>query len=161
MASSSSSWPFCPQCGTVMDPPTSHENVTCSCCKFSCRFAQLAIPEVTTKSAPTSKPAWLIDYEEKDKAGQDKHAIIEEPCPKCANPEMFFYTMQLRSVDEGSTVFYECPKCEHKFSVNNWPRSLKLRAPSTYVFHSCIRSIITNTTHTNTPKKNPIWMQYF
>ena len=117
--SSSSSWPFCPQCGTVMDPPTSHENVTCTCCKFSCRFAQLAIPEVTTKSAATSKPAWLVDYEEKDKAGQDKHAIIEEPCPKCANPEMFFYTMQLRSVDEGSTVFYECPKCAHKFSVNN------------------------------------------
>lgn len=119
MASSSSSWPFCPQCGTIMDPPTSNENVTCSCCKFSSRFAELAIPEVTTKSAASSKPAWLVDYEEKDKAGQDKHAIIEEPCPKCGNPEMFFYTMQLRSVDEGSTVFYECPKCEHKFSVNN------------------------------------------
>jgi DNA-directed RNA polymerase I subunit RPA12 len=27
--------------------------------------------------------------------------------------------MQLRSVDEGSTVFYECVKCSHKFSQNN------------------------------------------
>ena len=44
---------------------------------------------------------------------------MEEPCPKCAHPEMSFYTMQLRSADEGSTVFYEClnKACGHKFSV--------------------------------------------
>ncbi len=46
---------------------------------------------------------------------------VDEPCPKCAHPEMSFYTMQLRSADEGSTVFYEClnKACGHKFSVNN------------------------------------------
>jgi DNA-directed RNA polymerase I subunit RPA12 len=32
---------------------------------------------------------------------------------------MEFYTMQLRSVDEGSTVFYDCPKCGHTFRQNN------------------------------------------
>ena len=49
----------------------------------------------------------------------EKHAIIQEICSKCGHPELYFYTMQLRSVDEGSTVFYECPKCKHKFSQNN------------------------------------------
>ena len=72
-------------------------------------------------------PDWVTE-EEKGSGNLSKgpkdvveHAKIEEPCPKCGNPEMFFYTMQLRSVDEGSTVFYECvdPKCGNKFSVNN------------------------------------------
>ena len=52
-------------------------------------------------------------------AGRNKHATIDEPCPKCKHPTLYFYTMQLRSVDEGSTVFYECPECAHKFSQNN------------------------------------------
>ena len=70
-------------------------------------------------SAPQPKPAWItVDNDEGEETMQ-KHAVIDEPCPKCAHPQLFFYTMQLRSVDEGSTVFYECPKCKHKFAQNN------------------------------------------
>ena len=36
---------------------------------------------------------------------------MDEECPRCKNPQMSFYTLQLRSVDEGSTVFYKCLKC--------------------------------------------------
>lgn len=43
---------------------------------------------------------------------------VDQPCPKCDHPEMEFYTMQLRSADEGQTVFYECPKCGHKYNQN-------------------------------------------
>lgn len=38
-------------------------------------------------------------------------ATVKEKCPKCGHPEMSFYTMQMRSVDEGQTVFFECLKC--------------------------------------------------
>ena len=90
----------------------------------------MQIPEVVTRSKPVPKPTWVVDdlddqnakdADNADKASKTmlKHATIEEPCPKCNNPELYFYTMQLRSVDEGSTVFYECPKCAHKFSLNN------------------------------------------
>jgi len=43
---------------------------------------------------------------------------VEEECPECKNPRMSFYTMQMRSVDEGQTVFYECLKCGYVFSTN-------------------------------------------
>ena len=45
-------------------------------------------------------------------------AVAKEKCPQCGNPEMEYFTMQLRSADEGQTVFYECPKCGHTFSTN-------------------------------------------
>jgi RNase P subunit RPR2 len=40
---------------------------------------------------------------------------IEKKCPQCGNKEMKYYTLQLRSVDEGSTVFYTCELCGHKY----------------------------------------------
>jgi DNA-directed RNA polymerase I subunit RPA12 len=110
-------WPFCPQCGTILDPPEV-DKVVCSYCPFKCRYEDMGVSEVVTHSAPKQKPAWLGD-EEDDDNNESKHATIEEPCPKCGHPELYFYTLQLRSVDEGSTVFYECPKCSHKYSQNN------------------------------------------
>lgn len=48
-----------------------------------------------------------------------ERAVVDEKCPKCPHKGLNFYTMQLRSVDEGQTVFYECPKCGYTFSQNN------------------------------------------
>ncbi len=111
-------WPFCPQCGTIMDPPET-DYVACTACSYKCRFADLGVTEICTRSAPRTKPAWIDDEQEEIGTKQSKHAKIEEPCPKCGHPELYFYTMQLRSVDEGQTVFYECPACKYKYSVNN------------------------------------------
>ena len=49
----------------------------------------------------------------------ESKATIEETCPKCNYHEMTFFTLQLRSVDEGSTVFYECEKCGYKYNQDN------------------------------------------
>uniref|UniRef100_A0A7S0WT88 DNA-directed RNA polymerase subunit n=1 Tax=Chlamydomonas leiostraca TaxID=1034604 RepID=A0A7S0WT88_9CHLO len=56
--------------------------------------------------------------EDEELAKGRKRATVDEPCPKCKHPQMEFYTMQLRSADEGQTVFYECPNCGHKYSQN-------------------------------------------
>ena len=114
------SWLFCSQCGTILSPPVGNSDVVvCGRCKYKCSFTEMNKLEVITVSASKPKPHWIEDEEGNNDDQLGKHATIEEPCPKCGNPELLFYTMQLRSVDEGSTVFYECPVCAHKFSQNN------------------------------------------
>jgi DNA-directed RNA polymerase subunit M/transcription elongation factor TFIIS len=60
----------------------------------------------------------ILNKEEGDAIGAQRALVLEE-CPKCKNPRMYFWTQQLRSADEGQTVFYECPKCDHRYSVNS------------------------------------------
>ena len=99
------SWPFCPWCGTIMDPPTDQDTVSCSDCPFKGQFARMiGESETITRSSKKQKATWVDEVLGDDEEKQ-KHATIDEPCPKCAHPELYFYTMQLRSVDEGSTVF--------------------------------------------------------
>lgn len=35
-------------------------------------------------------------------------AIAQHTCAKCGRKEMYFSAVQLRSADEGSTIFYRC-----------------------------------------------------
>lgn len=44
---------------------------------------------------------------------------IRETCEKCGGQEATYFEMQLRSADEGSTVFYTCKSCGHKWKTNN------------------------------------------
>ena len=41
---------------------------------------------------------------------------VEHKCANCGNEEMTYTTQQTRSVDEGQTVFYTCPKCRSLFN---------------------------------------------
>lgn len=50
---------------------------------------------------------------------EDTRATVKEPCPKCAHTEAKYATLQMRSSDEGQTVFYECTKCKHVWSINS------------------------------------------
>lgn len=38
--------------------------------------------------------------------------IVERTCPQCGNDKMSYATLQLRSADEGQTVFFTCTKCK-------------------------------------------------
>ncbi|GLD92578.1 hypothetical protein PINS_up001137 [Pythium insidiosum] len=109
---------FCPHCGTILDHPDTN-NIVCSSCEYRCTYENLPSLSVVTCSEEKPVPKWLKTEQSVNEVKGPARATVEETCPKCGNPEMDYYTMQLRSADEGQTVFYECKKCGHKFSVNN------------------------------------------
>lgn len=77
---------------------------------------------IISKSKPSAFPSALrakrsaVQTLTREDVQQD--AVIERTCPRCDRKEMRWYTQQLRSADEGTTVFYHCV-CGYKESVNN------------------------------------------
>lgn len=49
----------------------------------------------------------------------DDGPVVDRKCPKCGNDKMSYATLQLRSADEGQTVFYTCTKCKYKENENS------------------------------------------
>jgi len=114
-----SSW-FCRQCHSLLPTPDT-DSIECRLCGTRSSWADTdpALLTRRTLSAPRQEPAWLVAMR-KDKAGKPEAlATVDEVCPKCAHGEARFYTMQLRSVDEGQTVFYECARCKHQWNQDN------------------------------------------
>lgn len=56
---------------------------------------------------------------EQDDGGEIEGPAIERKCPKCGNNKMSYATLQLRSADEGQTVFYTCTQCSFKETENS------------------------------------------
>ena len=122
VAMASRSWPFCPQCRSTLSVDATGA-IECRVCGFQSNLSSLPVlPSSTTTSSDRAVPMWAKSDEEQEALQRSKdptRATVEEPCVKCDAKEVGFYTVQLRSVDEGQTVFYECPACKHTWSINN------------------------------------------
>ena len=108
---------FCTDCGNLLDGATGNKSAILTCEVCGTRNKDTASTSITTRSKPDAFPSLL---RQKRSAVQDlnaedvrQDAVIDEQCPQCGNKEMRYYTKQLRSADEGSTVFYSCEKCGH------------------------------------------------
>ncbi|GBB95073.1 hypothetical protein RclHR1_02470017 [Rhizophagus clarus] len=112
---------FCHQCGTLMIN-TGDDVLVCSACNAEKNAVEYDDIIIVTKSNPKSFPSKLrlrrSKIQQLDRY-KEESARIKEKCPKCGNDEMSYHTMQLRSADEGQTVFYHCPNCGYKFSINS------------------------------------------
>lgn len=115
-------WPFCPCCHSTLTVDGTGA-IRCPICSYTSNLSAMEkLPTSVTYSIDTAVPLWAKSDEEQQAlraAKEPKRATVEEPCVKCSAPEVGFYTVQMRSVDEGQTVFYECPDCKHTWSVNN------------------------------------------
>lgn len=136
-ASQASAAQFCPRCGTLLSlqplAPPAGTGAACGACGWAQPLSALPrlLAATVTRAAAKPEHEWLVEARAAaaDPSGADARgaarpaharATVAEECPNpaCRAPTMRFYTMQLRSADEGQTCFYDCEKCGHKFSVN-------------------------------------------
>ncbi|KAJ4985847.1 DNA-directed RNA polymerase I subunit RPA12 [Stagonosporopsis vannaccii] len=109
---------FCTDCGNLLDGSAGKENVilTCTVCGANCK--DTSSKTVVTVSKPTAFPSALrakrSEVQTLSEEDVNTTSVIAQRCEECGREEVRYYTQQLRSADEGSTVFYECD-CGHKY----------------------------------------------
>ena len=115
---------FCTQCGNLLWIAEREREARCSSCPFKRGVSEFLDVSIVSESGPRD---WQKKYgvqpvikenPELEKEVKHKRQVVDDDCPKCGHKGLEFYTLQLRSADEGQTVFYECPDCGHKFAQN-------------------------------------------
>lgn len=117
---------FCLDCGNLLDNPSTvtGDYIECFQCRAQYEKSKFSDIKVVTLTSETSFPSSLRSKKSVVKTSLKKNelgegATIKEKCPQCHNDEMQYHTLQLRSADEGATVFYTCTSCGYKFRTNN------------------------------------------
>uniref|UniRef100_A0A7S4DZ22 DNA-directed RNA polymerase I subunit RPA12 n=1 Tax=Lotharella globosa TaxID=91324 RepID=A0A7S4DZ22_9EUKA len=109
---------FCRICQNMLNLPDDKQQMTCTYCRTPIQLSGQEHLISVSHSALIKEKQAAASVEE-EAAKEAEHATINERCPKCSHVGLKFYTRQMRSVDEGSTVFYECPNCGHTYSEDN------------------------------------------
>ncbi|KAK2745492.1 DNA-directed RNA polymerase I core subunit rpa12 [Onygenales sp. PD_40] len=119
---------FCTDCGNLLRESSGDQNailVSFSPRSPLTRRSDTASKTITSESKANAFPSALRSkrsaVQTLTAADRKGDAIVQQACPECDHPEMRFYTLQLRSADEGSTVFYSCDKCGHKYDLSSAP----------------------------------------
>ncbi|XP_051009599.1 DNA-directed RNA polymerase I subunit RPA12 [Acomys russatus] len=109
-ASFQSDLDFCPDCGSVLPLPGTQDTVICPRCRFSIDVRDFEGKVVKTSvvfhklgaAIPTSV----------DEGSESQGPVIDRRCSRCGHEGMAYHTRQMRSADEGQTVFYTCINCK-------------------------------------------------
>ena len=102
---------FCPQCGAILPLPVDSMEtyITCICkSKISCsEFDNMVVAKAEILFNAIKKS----EKKKKQKSEGILGPTVERICAKCGHDEMTYKTQQMRSADEGMTIFYFCLKC--------------------------------------------------
>lgn len=116
---------FCENCGNLLNFDYKMDrHLTCNTCKFENKRLNnennfsVSVSKYNFSSIWKNKLHNEIDNFKVFQEGGNKILVVQD-CPNCESKEMIQYAMQMRSADEGSTVFIECQKCGYKSTVNN------------------------------------------
>ncbi|KAL6697202.1 hypothetical protein J3F84DRAFT_346962 [Trichoderma pleuroticola] len=113
---------FCGPCGNTLDI-SSDPAIRCDCCGSMNKNTLLA-GGIVTVSSTSNFPSELRKKRETTQQFQyvapvDTWATTEETCRKCGAKEVRYTALQLRSADEGTTLFYYCPECSERWNEGN------------------------------------------
>ncbi|XP_041868280.1 DNA-directed RNA polymerase I subunit RPA12 [Melanotaenia boesemani] len=104
---------FCSECGNVLPLPGNSDTVRCPRCSFSIPVTEFSGQEI--KSEVVFNPMELSSVALKDEEGSElKGALIDRRCSRCNKEGMIYHTRQMRSADEGQTVFFTCIHCRYQ-----------------------------------------------
>ncbi|KAF2148961.1 DNA-directed RNA polymeras-like protein I subunit [Myriangium duriaei CBS 260.36] len=113
---------FCTDCGSLLDRATGPQQteLKCTVCGAICK--DTSEKTIVTRSKPSAFPSSLrakrSEIQTAPEGESESYPRTQVPCSKCGREEVGFYEMQLRSADEGSTIFYVCD-CGNRWNENN------------------------------------------
>ncbi|KAL8298588.1 hypothetical protein RB597_006643 [Gaeumannomyces tritici] len=113
---------FCNDCGNLLPASKGSEKniLLCECCGAENKDA--AAKTVITRSTPADFPSplcqQLSSVQTVKRHELVTEALTQKTCEKCGRKEVRFSAVQLRSADEGSTIFYNC-ECGNRWAENN------------------------------------------
>ena len=111
---------FCPGCGALLPPLPPTGALRCLACRSQVPLEQFA--DVETSYTIVFNKRENLEKKKKEDSDEEDEAdgpIVERICPKCGHTKMSYAALQLRSADEGQTVFFTCLKCKFKESENS------------------------------------------
>uniref|UniRef100_A0A8D2CSC7 DNA-directed RNA polymerase subunit n=1 Tax=Sciurus vulgaris TaxID=55149 RepID=A0A8D2CSC7_SCIVU len=101
---------FCPDCGSVLPLPGPQDTVTCIRCGFSINVrdfeGKVVKTSVVFNKLGTALPRSM------EEGPEIQGPVVDRRCSQCGHEGMAYHTRQMRSADEGQTVFYTCTNCK-------------------------------------------------
>ncbi|KAJ1909206.1 DNA-directed RNA polymerase I core subunit rpa12 [Tieghemiomyces parasiticus] len=114
---------FCSQCGSLLDPPGDQNTLVCRACGLAESCQQFEDIEIRTQTSRSAFPSALRNKQSLVQTDlsqiREEAATIAQTCDNCGAKEMEYHTRQMRSADEGQTIFYNCRQCGYTFSHNS------------------------------------------
>ncbi|KAJ9148890.1 hypothetical protein NKR23_g4547 [Pleurostoma richardsiae] len=113
---------FCTDCGNLLPASkgTDKNILLCDCC--GAENPDSASKTIVTRSKPSDFPSFLRQklstVQTVRRHEVETEARADVTCQKCGRTEVRFSAVQLRSADEGTTIFYTCD-CGNKWNENN------------------------------------------
>lgn len=108
-------WMFCPYTGAILQIDEARNVAACALSGYAVSLDDLedrvrVVHETDIEGMARRHGLEMLVKTEREREEEEEllrartRATVDEPCPKCGHQGLEFYTLQLRSADEGSTV---------------------------------------------------------